>query len=134
MDKAQNLYGTTAFGGASTYGTVFKLSRKDKETILYAFAGGSDGAYPVSGLIDKGGYLYGTTFGGGANSSGTVFKTPNKPGSDSVLYAFTGASDGAQPKGGVLDEAGNLFGTAYAGGDAGCDSDAGCGVVFEIKP
>ena len=47
---------------------VFKLSPSGTETVLYSFAGGSDGANPDGGLIaDSSGNLYGTTEGGGAS-------------------------------------------------------------------
>jgi uncharacterized repeat protein (TIGR03803 family) len=49
------------------------------ETVLYSFKGGSDGQYPLGGLImDSAGNLYGTTEEGGGlrcrGSCGTVFK------------------------------------------------------------
>lgn len=47
-------------------------------------------------------------------------------GTETVLYTFTGESDGAKPFAGlVLDEAGNLYGTTYEGG-------LGNGVVFKV--
>jgi uncharacterized repeat protein (TIGR03803 family) len=134
MDKGGNLYGTTESGGASNDGTVFKVSRKGKETLLYAFAGESDGASPVSAVTRQAGFLFGTTSSGGANDMGAVFKIPVKGGDDTVLFSFTGGRDGGSPRGSVLDMGGNLFGTAYAGGNSGCASDAGCGVVFEVSP
>jgi uncharacterized repeat protein (TIGR03803 family) len=65
-----------------------------KETVLYSFTGGSDGANPRGNLIaDMEGTLYGTTFAGGGKSSGTVFKlTPPAKGQtvwkETVLYSF----------------------------------------------
>ncbi len=48
-----------------------------------------------------------------------------------VLYNFTGGQDGANPYAGVtLDKAGNLYGTASAGG-VGCGN--GCGTVYQLK-
>ena len=48
---------------------------------------------------------------------------------EKVLYSFTGGDDGSQPFAGVvLDAAGNLYGTAQAGGAHGA------GVVFELSP
>lgn len=96
-DKAGNLYSTTYQGGASGYGTVFKLDTADKETVLYSFKGGSDGANPVAGLIaDLSGNLYGTTEGGGSSGVGTVFRL-SKSGKEKVLYSFTGGTDGCYP-------------------------------------
>ena len=110
-DGAGNLYGTTAEGGASDAGVVFKLAPNGAggytESVLYAFTGGSDGGGPAAGLIaDGAGNLYGTTADGGAAGAGLVFKlAPNGAGgyTESVLYAFTGgASDGAVPLAGLI--------------------------------
>jgi hypothetical protein len=65
FDAAGNLYGTAASGG-SGYGVVYRLSplKVDgwKETVLYAFTGGSDGALPDAGVtVDGAGNVYGTT-------------------------------------------------------------------------
>jgi hypothetical protein len=51
-----------------------------------------------------------------------------------VLHPFTGASDGAIPYGGLtLDQAGNIYGTASAGGFTGNNcTAAGCGTVFKL--
>ena len=69
FDRSGNLYGTTVGGGQFNPGTVFRLSRKSrgwKETVLYSFTGGNDGAYPSAALtMDAVGNLYGTTLWGG---------------------------------------------------------------------
>jgi uncharacterized repeat protein (TIGR03803 family) len=122
-DTAGNLYGTTAQGGAFSNGTVFKLDTTGKETVLYSFTGGADGAIPLAGLIrDAAGNLYGTTEVGGdltCNSGigcGTVFKL-HTTGKETVLHSFTGNPDGASPFAGVIrDAAGNLYGTTPKGG------------------
>jgi uncharacterized repeat protein (TIGR03803 family) len=68
-----NFYGTTAYGGANGYGTVFKVTPSGTLTTLYSFDRG-DGANPYAGLVqDTNGKLYGTTVGGGAYLFGTVF-------------------------------------------------------------
>jgi len=78
IDQSGNLYGTTAFGGAYQYGTVYKLALTNgawKETVLHNFTGGDDGAYPYAGLsIDSAGTLYGTAIQGGTNNLGVVFE------------------------------------------------------------
>jgi uncharacterized repeat protein (TIGR03803 family) len=76
QDAQGNLYGTTNNGGASNYGTVFKLDAAGTETVLHSFTGtGGDGANPYAGLVlDAQGNLYGTTSGGGTYSFGTVFE------------------------------------------------------------
>jgi uncharacterized repeat protein (TIGR03803 family) len=149
-DGAGNLYGTTEEGagngcGGFGCGTVFKLTPHGKETVLYAFKGGSnDGDTPQAGLIaDSAGNLYGTTsFGGsfaGADCDqvgcGTIFKlAPN--GTETVLYKFNGetGSDGAVPLGNLIaDAAGNLYGTTVRGGSTGC-TGSGCGTVFKLAP
>src|ERR1700722_14946013 len=55
-----NFYGVTRFGGANNLGTVFKITPTGTLTTLYSFAGGADGDFPESGLIQGGdGNFYG---------------------------------------------------------------------------
>jgi uncharacterized repeat protein (TIGR03803 family) len=138
-DSSGNLYGTTSGGGTSGNGTVFELvnsSGNYTEKVLYSFAGGSDGANPVAGLIaDAPGNLYGTTLFGGAAGNGTVFELVNSSGNytEKVLHSFSGSSfsggsDGGQPQDGLIaDASGNLYGTTSVGG-AGF-----VGTVFKIS-
>jgi uncharacterized repeat protein (TIGR03803 family) len=115
-------------------GVVFMLDSAGNETVLYAFTGGVDGGPPSSGVVqDAAGNLYGTTYSGGAYNRGTVYKL-DMTGTETVLYSFTGGTDGGTPVGGViLDAAGNLYGTAYNGGIATCPP-SGCGLVFKLNP
>jgi uncharacterized repeat protein (TIGR03803 family) len=129
MDAAGNLYGTTSIGGSSGDGVVFKMTESGAETILYTFAGGTDGANPEAGLLmDSAGNLYGTTYAGGTNGVGTVFKV-TQSGQETVLYNFAGgATDGANPQSSlIIDEAGNFYGTTFAGGEYGA------GTVFRLS-
>jgi uncharacterized repeat protein (TIGR03803 family) len=133
---AGTLYGTTEEGGLG-YGTVFKVNQNQKETVLYQFAGGADGAFPFTGVArDSAGNLYGTTEAGGGtgcggSGCGTVFEL-DKTGKETVLYAFTGGTDGGFPLGGLVrDGVGNLYGTTYVGGNA-TECTGGCGVVFKL--
>lgn len=142
-DSVGNLYGTTWGGGAHAAGSVFELSPVTgggwNETVLYSFAAGpSDGANPTAGLVRDGlGNLYGTTNLGGTSGAGTVFKlSPSGGGwTETVLYSFTGGTDGGYPFYGSLVLAGGyLYGTTYIGGDPSCiNGSRGCGVVFRVK-
>ena len=161
-DMAGNLYGTTGpcygYGGCS-YGTVFKVNPAGQMTILYSFTLGLDGGYPEAGLvIDVEGNLYGTTMGGGnpndcnswfarsqsahppmewpTNGCGTVYSL-SPSGEESVLYSFTGNSDGAFPGARLVrDSAGNFYGTTTGGGDLNVcyNNNPGCGTVFKLTP
>jgi uncharacterized repeat protein (TIGR03803 family) len=146
FDHKGALYGTTVGGGAALNGgTVFKLTppvppaTRWRETILYSFKGGTDGANPRAGLVfDAKGALYGTTFvGGGAREAGTVFKlTPPVPPAtrwrETVLHRFGAEHDGVNPLGGlVFDAEGVLYGTT----DVGNTFHPGrLGTVFKLTP
>jgi uncharacterized repeat protein (TIGR03803 family) len=149
FDQAGNLYGTTLVGGAHHKGTVFKLAPNAdgswRESVLYNFCSRTycgDGTEPEASLIfDQAGNLYGTTYAGGALDQGTVFKlTPNADGSwrESVLCSFcsrTNCSDGEFPEASLIfDQAGNFYGTTFAGGDQELCLAGGCGVVFKLTP
>lgn len=137
LDPSGNLYGTTPQGGAFGDGVVFKLTKNSDgswtESVLYSFAGGTDGATPYAEMtFDTSGNLYGTTRYGGTSSAGTVFQlAPNSGGiwTETLLYSFTGGSDGANPLSGVIfDATGNLYGTTNDGGASGV------GVVYKLVP
>ncbi|MGB8013556.1 MAG: choice-of-anchor tandem repeat GloVer-containing protein [Terriglobales bacterium] len=144
IDPAGNLYGTTFWGGAKNYGTVYKLSpittgkKKGewKEKILYTFNAGKAGTgpnAPFAGLVlDGNGNLYGTTSGGGKRGAGAVFEivAPVAKGSykEKVLWSFNG-TDGTDPLSSlILDSEGNLYGATFYGGSGGY------GVVYELTP
>ncbi|HTV33744.1 MAG TPA: choice-of-anchor tandem repeat GloVer-containing protein [Methylocella sp.] len=157
VDKEGILFGTTAAGGKSGKGVVFKLAPPSvsaiswTETLLHSFTGGSDGNQPAGALLlDKDGNLYGAApLGGddktcdvngfGPNSGcGTVFKIA-PDGAFSVLYAFKDLRDGDTPNGFLIAGAkGDLYGMANTGGDGTpCPADAfekGCGTVFKLTP
>ena len=154
FDASGNLFGTTQFGGPNSigvcygggnggYGVVFKLTPGANgnwtESVIHAFAG-TDGQYPTTGVIfDKAGSLFGAVLQGGTRGGVIYELIPNSLGqwTDTVLYNFTGQSDGGGPTGVVLDQAGNLYGGASYGGDLNCNNDGnrdpGCGVVFQLS-
>lgn len=125
MDKRGDLYGTAITGGTHGFGVVYKIAANGNFKVLYSFASGSDGQYPQARVIaDKAGNLYGTTdFGGGigcsdASGCGTIFKLA-PDGTETVLHAFTGGSDGAAAYTGVVaDKDGNLYAATKAGGNS----------------
>jgi uncharacterized repeat protein (TIGR03803 family) len=104
-------------------------------SVLHYFTGGEDGALPIAGVtVGPGGVLYGTASQGGNGGNGgygTVFKLKqfNSSWVFSLLYQFTGGSDGFRPTGGVvIGPNGALYGTTQYGG--GPDY----GTVYELRP
>ncbi len=132
MDGSGNLYGRTSYGGASSCGTVFKITSTTLQA-SYSFGCGADGANPqaVLTLDPTGKILYGTTAYGGSGSGlsghGTVFTISTSGTNFETLYTFTGA-DGANPYRSLTrDSAGNLYGTTAYGGSYPAGS------VFELS-
>lgn len=145
------LYGSTAAGGGgacskiyeySGCGTIFNLRPGAAacktalcpwtEAVIYRFAGGSDGAYPIGELLfDPSGDIYGTSadylqFG----SLGTVFELTifGDGWVKNDAHRFSG-SDGQYPAAGVIfGPDGDLYGTTYYGGANGY------GVVYQLSP
>ncbi len=132
VDSAGNVYGTTKNGGGeSNAGIAYKVSATGVETILHTFTGGADGGIPTGGVVlDSARNVYGTTSSGGSGSlngvqDGVVFML-DPAGNETVLYNFTGLSDGGTPDGWLLrDSAGNLYGTTFYGG-------LGAGVIYKV--
>jgi uncharacterized repeat protein (TIGR03803 family) len=127
------LYGATTFGGAYGYGVAYSLSPDGRETIRYAFKGGTDGAEPSGSFAAMGNTLYGTTqYGGGPfPGNGTIFAL-SASGAERVVYRFKGGADGSVPSGGLTPLNGLLYGTTQRGG-TGCFG-SGCGTVFVFDP
>jgi len=134
------LYGTTIQGGKNGFGRVFALVESNglwSGTTLHDLAF-TEGQAPLGKLaIDSAGNIYGTAYVGGiANCQfgcGSVFKlsppaVAGGPWQETTLYQFTGGADGGNPQGGViLDNAGNLYGTASTAG-------TGFGTVYKLVP
>jgi uncharacterized repeat protein (TIGR03803 family) len=148
------LYGTTYGGGSAGLGTVFVVTPSQSgwtEKVLYSFQGGVDGANPLADLVfGSGGVLFGTTLQGGSvtNSNGTfsnwgtVFAlTPVGGGTwtESVIYTFTGGSDGGSPESPVIiGPSGVLYGNTFWGGTPTICPEGGypqgCGTVYQLAP
>ncbi len=135
-----NLYGTTQFGGANGYGTVFRVTPSGALTDLYSFCAlpdCADGSIPMSGLVlGTDGDLYGTTFNGGTinqeclGGCGTIFRV-DSTGTLATLHRFNSV-DGSRPYAALMQATdGNLYGTTtYGGNSRNCW--AGCGTVFKV--
>ncbi len=154
FDQNGALYGAAEFTSINGFGASFKLSPPGspgglwKETVLYAFQGGSDGVYPLGGLVfDHAGALYGVTENGGSctvniNGCGLAYKLTPPTGPDGTwtkrtIYTFgkSSSTDGQYPAGTLtLDSTGNLYGTTYNGGNstAQCVYLGGCGTVYKL--
>jgi uncharacterized repeat protein (TIGR03803 family) len=119
IDAAGNLYGTTTFGGANGYGTVFELVHSGAGYtfhLLYTFTGGNDGGDPLFGVaLDGAGNVFGDT-----GYDGGVFElTPSGGGWNySLIVPFLGGLEAPIS----LDSAGNIYGTNSADGAHGLGS------------
>lgn len=143
MDAAGGVYGTTMFG-AGGGGAVFKLlpnGKKSQISTLYSYScGGSDcpdGYFAVGGVVlDSSGNLLALARYGGAVGYGTLLKL-SPSGERLGRYDFCSQEncvDGKYPSATVIiDQTGNLFGTAWGGG-AHDDGNGHGGTVFELTP
>ncbi len=124
-----NFYGIATNGGASSAGTVFKLTPDGTFTLLYGFTGINDGANPYAGLVQgTDGNFYGVTPYGGQNEAGTIFQiTPT--GTFNAIYSLNGTTDGSSSQAGlVAGSDGNFYGTTENGGANALGS------IFKVTP
>ena len=125
FDQAGNLYGTTGglYGGDGN-GNVFELTPSGagywNETMLYSFQDGSDGRFPIAGVIfDAAGNLYGASSSEGMNNGGAIFELTAFNGwRFDLLYSPSGSGFYADrvTSSLIMDGAGNLYGTNYING------------------
>jgi len=139
FDKKGALYGTTSSGNSET-GMVFKLvpgpGGKWQEHAVYRFTNkfvsNKDAIWPLAGVVmDNAGNLYGTSYyGGGSCNCGTAYKLiPQHNGwKEQMLNRFRGNPGGSPIGEVVLDDKGNLYGTASG------EQVGNSGIVFEITP
>ncbi|HZP25107.1 MAG TPA: choice-of-anchor tandem repeat GloVer-containing protein [Terriglobales bacterium] len=153
IDRAGNLYGSTFEGDAGT-GTVYKLTHRSGGwvlTPLYYFSVMSNGTIPYDRpTFGPNGSIYVSTGYGGigpcvtynGTGCGTMVNlqppitppvSPTQPWLETVLYKFSGGSDGANPYSGdiIFDQAGNIYGTTFNGGST-TNCPTGCGVVYKL--
>jgi uncharacterized repeat protein (TIGR03803 family) len=126
-DADGNLYGTTTLDGS-----VFKITKDGKYSVLTFINGGDGGIFPTGALaLDATGNLYGVAEGG--PGAGVVYKLSPK-GEETVLFSFQGGLKVTKPQlpaGGVLlGNNGEVFGAAQFGSELACK--LGCGSLFRL--
>jgi hypothetical protein len=160
VDSHNNVYGTTAAGGAADYlcgigdkgcGIVFEMSPPADpadfwtERVLYSFTGGDDGGGPQDKLLlDSSGTLFGVTRSGGSASvcgpigpCGAVFelKPPSSEGgawTEVNLYSFLPGPNGTEPRGGLIfGQFHRLYGVTPTNGTTMPHAQ---GTVFKLIP
>ena len=124
-----SFYGTTSAGGANGDGSVFNVTTNGAMTSLFSFSHTNGGFLPAAGLTQApDGNFHGTTYEGGDFGGGTVFRV-SPSGAMTVLYSFTGGTDGGHPAAKLfLAPDGNFYGTTVYGGVWGD------GTVFRMAP
>ena len=128
------LFGATVNGGTDNAGTVYEFTPSGGGwtfNSIFSFTDTGTGGPFAKLTMDASGNLYGATQGGAPGNFCTVIKlTPSGSGwTETVLYQFTGGTDGSVPMGSVIvDASGKVYGTTFQGGALGK------GVVFEITP
>jgi len=128
------LYGTAAYGGSSSNGSVFAVNTVGTGfTNLYSFKGDTNGGVPCAGLILSGKFLFGTANRGGSSGNGSVFAVKTNGTGFTNLYSFSAIdgngnnSDGANPQAGLILSSNILYGTAAYGGTSGA------GTIFAVN-
>jgi uncharacterized repeat protein (TIGR03803 family) len=135
------LYGTAFQGGASNYGTIFRLATDGPScATLHTFTAtlGDGGLPSVPLVLGPDGSLYGATLIGGAlDQEGAIFKLSTDGSNYRILYKFAvnyPSQDGSQPNALALSASGTLYGTTRYGGSTSIGSlDRGDGTVFAIS-
>jgi uncharacterized repeat protein (TIGR03803 family) len=129
------LYGVTYYGGSNSEGTVnsdgtvYQISTNGTGfSVVYSFAGGTNGDNPYCTLVSAGSVLYGMTFNGGVDDGGVIFGVNTNGPVYNLLHIFRGGdSDGQYPLGSLTLAGSTLYGMTDGGGTDGV------GVVFEIS-
>jgi uncharacterized repeat protein (TIGR03803 family) len=132
--SGSTLYGMTQAGGASGFGTAFKMNTDGTGfSLLHTFTGSSsDGSIPYGSLTLSGSTLYGMTTRGGTNNIGTAFQMNTNGTGFALLRSFAGyPSDGGIPYGSLTLDGSTLYGMTSAGGASGFGTAFSIGVVPE---
>lgn len=149
LDSSGNILGITTYqsGCSNCTGAVYELVGSTLLVIhRFTIGTGSDGLFPMTGLVspDSGLHFFGSTEGsnrsGCGEQCGTLYELTKTPSgySYSRVYVFSpNYADGNGPTNLTADgNTGIIYGTTEGGGDLSCGqgSGAGCGFVFSFAP
>jgi uncharacterized repeat protein (TIGR03803 family) len=144
IDADGVLWGTTASGGDSLLGNIFRMTPPARRgrpwtfEVLHSFQDPAGGQAPHSGLLPDGaGGFYGTTGTGGAQDCGIVyhFEPPATAGADwtlTPLYSFPGGDGGGFAYGELLLKDGALYGSTYGSDTSDSLSCNAASVAFKL--
>lgn len=126
------LYGTTAYGGRNSHGTLFRVDPDGQNYRLIRHFGDTlgEGQTPLGAILaENDGWLLGTTYDGGRTGHGTIFACKQDGSEFRTLHSFDNKeADGAHPCAGVVRSAnGTLYGMTMDHGGAGA------GTVFRLN-
>lgn len=136
-----NLYGATAPRAVGDLnGMIFKLTPAGTFTPIYHFQDGK-GTHAIALVQGADGNFYGTAAG---DSSGGFFNHPasmhnpgiffrlTPAGVFTVLYTFTGGTDGSLPNALVQGKDGNFYGSTFCGPESPANLFNGNGTIFKV--
>ena len=86
-----------------------------QETPIYNFTSSTDVWGPIGNIaFDEDGNIFGASMHGGAYQNGAIYElTPSASGwTETILYSFTGGTDGGQPQEVLVGNDGNVYGIA----------------------
>lgn len=109
------LYGTTAFGGANGYGTVFSIDTASEDAFTTVASFDVSTFAPNGGLAASGSLLYGTSQGGGAFGQGTLYVIDTANNNSITTLASFNGTNGFNPVDGPTAIGTFLYGTASGG-------------------
>lgn len=123
-------YGMAFNGGANNMGTLYEYDYVNNILTTKIEFNGNNGGLPLRDLTacTCNNKLYGLTLTGGANGSGVILEYDPATGIFTTRYDFTGAADGGNPIGSLVELGGKFYGTTTSGGANSV------GTIFEFDP
>lgn len=131
--KNSLFYGMTNVGGGNGLGTIISFNPATNiETVVWSFGSGSDGKYPDGDMvwdpIDS--IFFSMTNGGGSHGGGAIISFSPSNNNESVVWSFGSGSDGLNPSGDLVWDAGDslFYGLTVGGGN---NTE---GTIFNFNP